>query len=321
MTFPSMPGFDTITLTRDLDPVMAARDQDLGDRFRQYPKLLPLEPVFSVARQTGREWRILDTCHATPDEARRCFAYWLDTEIEIRPDDHAYVRAASAAMAKLNPEDGDPIRKDEWEFCGERYRIIRILRFTLMGDRILEPPRPSDVEPPRGPDPVYEMVLDPMRPCGEYEMQLRLNISAFTANADANSAQIVAEARHAAQTHPGVLILPPAFEVTEVRPRRGWRTVIDAEGPDSASVRLYEFLRFTAPAHHRHEHGSPPTEDERAAYHRAADEVRGQPGPDFAVLGRTFRTLRITRALRLGREGPEGPRPSDEDDAEPGAGS
>ena len=310
MSFALMRGFDHINMVARLDPVAAVRDRELGERILRYPKIYSIgSPDFGHAIQTGDEWRIGSLGADDPKAARYDLAIDLRTAAGGEPCP-ATAAAMRAAAARLDPEEGEQLAKDEWEIGDRRYRIIRVERFVQFGDRVLEPPRATDADLAAD-GLLRDHPIDPAAPCGHWEAQLRLNLVAFMAASGSLPDVVRTEARHAIHAHPAVVVLPPTFMVVELE-GDGWGPLTGGDSPDDAREQLAR--RFTGLLPRRREYdGAPATEDELAEWSAMAEEIRATPGHSFSVRGREFRTVRVSRMLRLGRDGPEAPRPSDQE--------
>ena len=312
MVFPLTPGYDHINVVADPDPVTAMRDGDLGERLRTHPKLFPAGPPdFGYAVQTGTEWRIGSVGAYDPSGARYMLAARLRETARRQPDDADVVRALRAAADRLDPEEGEQLAKDEWEVGEHRYRVVRIERFVLIGNGSMEPPRPTDVDPPKRSHLLRDHLIDPRAPAGRWEAQLRLNLVGHLPRPGTVPEEVRIEARHALRTHAGVVLLPPAFIVAEIM-EESWDPFTSAEGPELARLHLANHFAHLMPRL-REIHDDPATPSEIAEWAEAAERIQAMPGPEYSVLGRRFRTVRVSRMLRLGRDGPEGPRPSDQE--------
>ncbi|GAA2262121.1 hypothetical protein GCM10010402_17130 [Actinomadura luteofluorescens] len=310
MTFPLMHGYDHINVVARLDPVADVRDRELGERIRRYPKLFPAgSPEFGHAVQYGKEWRIGSLGADGPASARFNLAIDLRTAA-ARETDPPTARAMLAAAARLDPEEGEQLAKDEWEIGDRRYRVVRVEKFILLGDRVMEPPRSTDADLTADAL-LRDHLLDPPAPCGQWEAQLRLNLVGRLPVAGTVPDMIRTEARHAVRTHPGVVLLPPTFIAVEVD-GEAWAPLTGGDDPDEARDRLARHFTDLMPRL-REFQGDPPSDAELAEWTRIADGIRATPGHVFHVRGREFRTVRVCRMLRLGRDGPEAPRPSDQD--------
>jgi hypothetical protein len=311
MAFPLMPGYDHINVVADLEPVAAARDEDLGERMRVYRKLFPAgSPDFGYAVQSGTEWRIGLLGAFDPSGARYTLASVLRRGANEEAD--ANVRRAMLNVAgRLDPEEGEQLPKDEWEIGERRYRVIRIEKFTLIGRRVMEPPRPTDADPPDDAHLLSDHLIDPRAPAGRWEAQLRLNLVGYLPIPGTVPDMVMTEARHAVRAHPGVVLLPPTFIVVEIK-GDSWEPLTSADGPGHARTHLAEHFTELLPKL-REFQGDPATPAELAEWREAAGQITAMNGPEYQVLGRRFRTVRVSRMLRLGRDGPEAPRPSDQE--------
>ncbi|MFB9831204.1 DUF5954 family protein [Actinoallomurus acaciae] len=314
MAFSLMPGYDHINVVADLDPVVAMRDKDLGERMRTYPRFITGGgPDFGFAIQSGTTWRIGSVGGDDPYGARIGLASHLRIESRERETDPEVRRAMMAAAGKLDPESGEQLAKDEWEIGSSRYRLIRVEKFILLGDRVMEPPRPTDVDPPSSDAALLQgHPIEPLAPAGVWEARMRLNLVAWVPPLpEPVPEMVVAEARYAIRTHPGVILLPPEFNVVEFE-GDSIRRITGADGPDRARTNL-AFHFVEALPRLREWDGDPATPGELAEWKKAAEQVEASPGPVFEVLGRRYCIVRVSRMMRLGRDGPEGPRPSDQD--------
>ncbi|RFU39688.1 hypothetical protein DZF91_21125 [Actinomadura logoneensis] len=325
--FPLMRGFDTINVSTDLEPMAAMRDADLGERIRAFPKMLPGgSPDFGSAEQVGDRWTVLcsgagDPCSARVDLAAtlRKAAGAVDgpTARGVRREtDPTTARSMLEVADRLDPEDGEPSAKDEWEIGDRRYRVIRIEKFVLINSGGMEPPRSSDAEPPEEPSLLRGHPIDPCAPVGFWEAQMRLNLAGFGPIPGTMPEQVEAEARLACRTHPGIVMLPPTYSVVEVTPEGGWEPLTGGHGPDSAKERLSGHFTQLLPML-REFQGDPASGEELADWAAAAAEIDAAPGPEWNVTicgePRRFRIVRIGRMIRVGRDGPEPPRPSDQE--------
>ncbi|GAA4231739.1 hypothetical protein GCM10022254_29790 [Actinomadura meridiana] len=310
MTFPLMHGYDHINVVAQLDPVAAVRDRELGERMRKYRKLLPGgSPDFGHAVQMGKEWRIGSLGCDDPSSARYGLA------IDLRMDapnvaDPETERAMLAAADRLDPEEGEQLAKDEWEIGDRRFRVIRVEKFILIGDRVMEPPRSTDADLAKD-DLLRGHLIDPPAPCGQWEAQLRLNLVGHMPAPGSVPDQVRAEARHAIRTHPGIVLLPPTFVVLEVD-GDAWTPITGGDDPGAARERLARHFTGLMPRL-REFQGDPATAAELAEWTALANEIKASTGHRIVVRGRDFRTVRVSRMMRLGRDGPEAPRPCDEE--------
>lgn len=310
MAFSLMHGYDHINVVADLDPVAAMRDRDLGERMCAMPRMIPAgAPDFGFAVQTGREWRIGCLGACDPSSARYGLGSHLRRTVAEGDEDPEVARAMMAAALRLDPEEGEQLAKDEWEIGPYRFRIIRIERFTLIGDRVMEPPRPTDTDP--SDELLTDYLIDPRAPAGQWEAQMRLNLVGYRPPPGTVPETIEMEARHAIRTHAGVVLLPPSFLIVEIK-GDSWEPLTSAAGPGLARVRLARHFRDLLPRL-RELDDEPVTPAELAEWEEAATHIEATKGHEFTPIGRRFRVVRVSRMLRLGRDGPEAPRPSDQE--------
>jgi hypothetical protein len=308
MTFPLMYGYDHINVVADLEPVAAVRDRELGERIRDFPKLLPGgSPDFGYAVQAGARWSIADSGDPDPSSARYTLAFRLREGARLDP---ANARAMLAAADRLDPEEGAQLAKDEWEIGDRRYRIIRIEKFTLIGGGAMEPPRSTDGAAGGG-DPLRDHPVDPRAPAGMWEAQLRLNLVGLMPIPGTVPDAVRGEARHGIRTHPGVILLPPTFTMVEVH-GGSYEPLTGGDDPVEARGHLAHYFTGMLPRL-REFQGDPASPEELKEWAVAAEQIEAATEPEFTALGRRFRTVRISRMLRLGRDGPEAPRPSDQE--------
>ncbi|GAA4234809.1 hypothetical protein GCM10022254_40570 [Actinomadura meridiana] len=311
MSFPLMRNYDRINVVADLDPAPAARDAELGERMRAHPKLFPAgSPDFGFAIQDGRGWRIGSSGGSDPEGSRRSMAVHFRLTSRKEPDE-APRRAMLAAADRLDPPEGEQLVKDEWEIGDCRYRVIRIEKYTLIGGGVMEPPRATDTDPPDESRLLAGHPIDPLAPTGQWQTQLKLNLAGYLPIPGTAPEQVEAEARHAIQTHPGVVLLPPTFTVVEID-GDSWQPFSGGDGPHSARHNLAAYFTEILPLLRKYQ-GDPASKEELAEWGEAAEQIESSPGPEFSALGRRFRTVRVSRFMRLGRDGPEGPRPSDQE--------
>lgn len=313
MAFSLMRGFDRIQVVADLDPVAAARDSSLGERMVAYPKLFPAgSPDFGYAVQAGDHWRIGTSGGSDPRGSRLVLASHLRRDAKHEADPGVAERMRVAAN-RLDPEEGEPLAKDEWEIGDRRYRVIRIEKYTLIHrDKGMEPPRTTDIDPPDHERLLHGHLIDPLAPTGQWEAQLRLNLTSYEPIAGTIPAAAAFDAHHATSTHPGIVLLPPVYTVVEITSPGSWEPFTGAEGPGLARDHLAGYFSQLLPRL-REFQGDPPTSAERDSWEAMAAQIRDMPGPDYKVADRHFRTVRVSRFLRLGPDGPEGLRPTDPD--------
>lgn len=209
---------------------------------------------------------------------------------------------------------------DELTVCGVRHRVVRAELFIRCGPDGPEPPRVTDPgavlvdRSGRWPDPWAGFVLDPLRPTGMAEGVLRVELLGYAPGPAWTTAEVRADARVAARTHPGGVLLPVGFMVAEQRrPDAPWTPFLPGPmgSPQAARESLALGLRVTEPAARGLDAG------QRAALAAAADRLEAERLDEIRVGGRRLRIVRMEQLVRFGPDGPEGPRPSDRDDELP----
>ncbi|GAA4893136.1 DUF5954 family protein [Streptomyces coeruleoprunus] len=310
-------------LHRDLvnrdDPAVWVTEADAVDASYRYPHLAVRGPVFGIAAQDPRVddlWRVVKpVVDGTPQESRDSLNSLLWFRAKDETDDPRERRELLAAVAVLERE---PV--DEVEVLGVRYRVVRGDEFARCGDKGLEPPRPTDPEPPRpswsdrrdtpSPDPGF--VLDPAREDGFMAGAMKLALRGFVYTGSRFPSDVLRDSERAAADHPDVVLLPVGFSVAERR-GRGWRP----QGalmptPHDARRMLHHAMTEFWPLLHDF------TERERIRYQQAADSFKAAGRANEVLVGdKLFRVCRVERMVRCGPDGPEPPRPSDVDDQEP----
>ena len=212
--------------------------------------------------------------------------------------------------------DGEVV--DEVTVLGVRYRVVRADRFIRSGPSGPEPPRPGDPDPGepgqagQAQDPADGFVVDPVAATGMSEGILKLELLEALYPANAVPPQVRDDCVRASRTHPGGVLLPPAFMTAELAGGR-WTPMQAGTSatPQEARDTLALYLRVMAPWERNL--GQP----ERAAYAAAAEQLDTGRPDDVEVSGRRFRVVRVERLMRIGPDGPEGPRPSDPDPQPP----
>ncbi|GAA1175592.1 hypothetical protein GCM10009654_35980 [Streptomyces hebeiensis] len=306
-------------LVRRDDPAAWVTEADAVDASLRYPHIALRGPVFGVAVRdpaAGPEWRLLKrVSDGMPQQARDSLNSYLWFKAKDDTEDPGARRELLAAVSVLERE---PV--DELEVLGVRYRVARGEEFARSGDDGLEPPRPTDVEPVGAswsvrrdvPSPDEGFVLDAGREDGLIAGAMKLALRDFAYTGPRFPAKVRAESVRATRTHPHVVLLPVGFGVAE-RNEHGWRPRgALMPTPHDARRMLYDAMTETWPLVHEF------SEDEKAAYAKAAKRFRAAGRADEARVGDTlYRICRIERMVRLGPDGPEPPRPSDHDEYGP----
>jgi hypothetical protein len=307
-------------LVRRDDPAELVTEADAVDASYRYPHLALRGPIFGLAVQdpaAGPRWRLRKPAvDGMPQQTRDGLnsLLWFAARDDV--EDPGVRRELLAAVAVLERE---PV--NELEVRGVRYRVVRGDEFARTGDDGLEPPRPTDAEPPEvswngrreTPSPDIGFVLAPGH--GENSVMtgaLRLGLRGFTYSGARFPADVRADSERASSTHPDITLLPVGFGVAERR-GQGWQPHgALMPTPHDARRLLYEAMTETWPLLYEFD------ARQREAYARAAAEFKAAGRANEVRVGdRFFRICRIERLVRFGPDGPEMPRPSDLDDYGP----
>ncbi|CAM2969311.1 MULTISPECIES: DUF5954 family protein [Streptomyces] len=310
-----VPAYRTIRVAPVVEPVAAMADEEAWRARERYPVLMGFRPVFGVARERQEGgWQLLPSFGApTPQTARDSLASHFRRRAH-EAEEAGEAETCAACRAAAERLDWEPL--DELTVLGDRYRVVRAENVIRAGRDGPEPPRPSDPDPAepgaggRLPDRTEGFVLDTVIPTGPSEGVLKAELLAL-AHREGDPPQVRADARRAAVTHPGGVLLPPAFLFAE-QEGGAWRSETGDSGtPQEARDALTMLLRVLAPAMQGLD------EETRAVYKEAADRLDAERGVELSFAGRHLRLVRVERFVRIGPDGPEGPRPSDYDPDEP----
>ncbi|GAA1919225.1 hypothetical protein GCM10009716_30010 [Streptomyces sodiiphilus] len=330
-----------IHVTRLEEPVRAIADVEAWQARESHPGLRPSGAVFAVTEQeVDSRWRIISFGDHTPQGGRDGLGRVcrMRAEAAARAGDGPAERDWLAGAALMDRE-----KRDDLTVRDRRFRIARAETFLRMGPDGPEPPRPTDPDPLRGesggPSAVTGFLLDPTAGKGMAEAILTYDLLQFVLPAADVPADVSAASARALRTHPGGVLLPPAFAVLE-KQEEGW--LLRSSGcdtPQEAREGLalrYEVLapEFVRPAAGRRRppempqeirdvmarsygvhgpRGRPLTRRELRTAVRATARMRRERLDEIGVAGRTYRVVRQERLMRLGADGPEPPRPSDWD--------
>ncbi|QEV22607.1 DUF5954 family protein [Streptomyces alboniger] len=303
-------------LVRRDDPAELVTEADAVDASYRYPHLAVRGPVFGLAVQdpaAGPDWRVLKPIvDGMPQQARDALNSVLWFKAKDDTDDPAERRDLLAAVAILERE---PV--DELEVRGVRYRVVRGDEFARTGADGLEPPRPTDPEPPDrswtgrhdAPSTDPGFVLDPTEETpGLMTSALKLGLRDFAYTGARFPVDVRADSQRAVTTHPGIVLMPVGFGVAE-RGKTGWtpRTSL-MPTPHDARRLLYDAMTESWPLLYEFD------AEEKAAHARAAERFKAAAHANEARVGDTlYRICRTERLVRVGPDGPEPPRPSDVD--------
>jgi hypothetical protein len=313
-----VPAYRTIRMTVQEGPIAAFADQEAWLARDRYPKLRGVglaEYFYAKELETGG-WELPEFGASTPQGARDSLGSYFRRhahDAELAGDEKARRRWMTAAL-RMDREVVDEVR-----VMGERLRIIRVAHFIRLGDAGPEPPRPSDPDPGevgeahRLPSRNKGFVVDPYTGTGVSEGILKLDLIQSVGILRGAPPEMAEEARRAAHTHPGGVLLPAVYLICD-RTDRKWQfhnPGTTHATPQAARDALARWLRVMAPF------TLELTEAERTAYAEAADRLDEKRANTLTVDGHRFRVTRAERLVRIGPDGPESPRPSDFDPEPP----
>jgi len=314
-----VPGYRTVRVGVPEEPVAAMADEEAWQARSAYPDLRFAGPLFGVAREREQGGWELHRYFGVlvPQDARDSMGAHFRrlAETLALPGERGGREECLQAAGRLDCES-----IDEVTVLGVRYRVVRADRFVHSGPAGPEPPRPSDPDPGKPgqagpvPDPAEGFVVDPATATGISGGLLKLELLEALYPADAVPPQVRDDCVRALGTHPGGVLLPPAFTTAELCGGR-WKPMQAGTSPTPQDARdtLALYLRVMAPWELNL--GQP----ERAVYAAAAERLDAGRLDDVEVSGRRFRVVRVERLMRIGPDGPEGPRPSDPDSEPPGS--
>ncbi|MFD9908914.1 DUF5954 family protein [Streptomyces sp. NPDC059063] len=306
-------------LVRRDDPAAWVSEADAVDASYLYPHLAVRGPVFGLAaREAGdpAPWRLLsDVADGTPQQARDALNSLLWFRAKDAADGRAQRRQLLTAVGALERE-----RVNEVTVLGTRYRVVRGEEFARVGERGLEPPRPTDPEPavpswdetPSPPSHDVGFALDPGRDCGLMAGALRIALRGFAYVGDDYPAATREDAEQAVREYPDVVLLPVSFGVAERHGER-WRPrgALMPTPHDARRLLVHGLTEFWPLLYDL-------GEADRAAFARAAHEFKAAGRANEVVVGdQCFRICRVERMVRVGPGGPEPARPSDVETTEP----
>ncbi|MGI5195354.1 DUF5954 family protein [Streptomyces sp. CA-288835] len=302
-----VPGYLTFRVTPQEGPIAAFAEQEAWQARERYPQLLGVGiPEFFHARECEQGgWQLSDYGSDTPQGARDMLGSHFRRSAK-EAEDAGDASARGKWMAAAKRMDREVV--DELTVLGGRFRIVRASRFIRMGGNGPEPPRPSDPDPldadhvrPRG------QVIDPYTGTGLADGILKLDLVRFVGVVPGAPPDVADDARRALATHPGGVLLPAVFMISE-RVDGSWKPHnpgASHRSPRAARDVLASYLRVMGPFELRLDEAA------REEYARAADRLDEKRSNVASVAGRRFRVTRVERLVRIGPDGPEGPRPSD----------
>lgn len=312
-----VPGYRTIRVGVPEGPVAELADTEAWQARGDYPELRFGGPVFGVAHEREQGgWELHPYLSAlAPQDARDSMGSHfsrLAKDLELtgnRPGHEECVRAAERIGWEVI---------DEATVLGTRYRVVRADMFIRSGPGGPERPRPSDPdlgEPGRAgeaPDPAAGFVIDPVVTTGMSGAIAKLELLDSVYPKGAVPPEVREDGLRATRTHPGGVLLPPAYTTAELVSGSWKPAQAGAEAtPQHARDSLAMYMRVMAPWELSLDAA------QRAMYTAAADQLDAERANDVEVAGRRFRVVRVERLMRIGPDGPEGPRPSDPDPQPP----
>lgn len=311
------PDHLTIQVERREDPVSQVTEADALLSSERYPNVVVRGPLFGYAEQRAEDrprWRLLnDPDTGFPQDARDELNSHLWFRAKDDTDDRAERRRLLDAVAQLETE---PV--NEVSVGSTRYRVVRADEFARIGPTGLEPPRPTDPESDgwdrnhRSPCRTRGFVIDHAAAVSLTEGVERMALLALSYTSQRFPADVRADSQRAVHTHPGVVLLPPAFRVLEQEGDTWSMVTGQFPTPQDARRSLASYLVEFLPKLEEL------TEEETAGYARAAEGfTRRQRPNELTALGRHFQVVRVERMVRIGPDGPEPPRPSDVDQNTP----
>ncbi|QQN80058.1 DUF5954 family protein [Streptomyces sp. XC 2026] len=300
-----------ISMTRFDDPVSVISDTEAWRARDTYPDIMGRGPMFALVEQEadGR-WRVLLADEGNPQGCRDELA----RECRLRAADAVAVKDREAQRLWLTGA-----RRMDWEKLNElkvgehRFRIARGDMFIRMGPDGPEPPRPSDPDPMRPGEGhrarprTRGFLIDPAAATGMSEGMLRIDLLSFVYPSSRVPHDVRADSLRALQSHPGGVLLPPVFAITEFTEGRWTPMTGGADTPQEIRDTLVTYLRDVAPAVY--------AEDAVPAAHfrAAAKALAGTRRDEVRCADRHYRVMRLERLIRVGPDGPESPRASDWD--------
>ncbi len=311
-----VPAYQAIRVTAPQTREAALADERAWRARDPYPNLgFAGGPAFGVAQEREQGgWQLHRHLSAPfPQDARESMGAHFRQMAKEHPEDSAVRAECLRAAERLDWES-----VDEMTVLGARYRVVRADQFIRSGPYGPEPPRPMDPDPGEPgwshelPDPAEGFVIDPVTATGMSEGILKLELLEAMRQRGSVPPEVRDDLARAARTHPGGVLLPPAFIIGELtRGRWGPVHVTPSPTPQSARDSLVSHLRVWIP----YELDLDP--EQRALYAAAADKIETERASEVTVAGRRFRIVRVERLVRIGPDGPEGPRPSDPDPQPP----
>jgi len=312
-----VPGYQTVRITEPGTPVAELADGEAWQARALYPRIAFVGAVFGVAQEREEGgWELHPYFGASaPQDARDSMGAHFRrlSQVAGQTGDQAAHEECMRAAERMEWE-----AIDDATLLGTRYRVVRAEQFIRFGETGPEPPRPTDPDPGEPdearkiPDPATGFVIDPAAPTGPSDGMLKLDLLELLPRESIVPREVHDDAERAVRTHPGGVLLPPAFMVGEqVAGQWGAGPAEPSTTPQGARDALAGYLRIMAPWQLDLD------PEQRAVYDAAADRMNEERADEITVAGRRFRIVRVERLVRIGPDGPEGSRPSDPDPQPP----
>lgn len=302
----------------DDHPVAAAVEADASIARTRYTTLNVRGPVFGIATQSppGQgDWQVLTSItDGFAQQSRDALNSHLWFKAKDGTDDPRVRRELLDAVAVLETE---PV--DELTVLDVRYRVVRADEFVFSRDRVPEPPRATDPEPPVLDWDGYDdapldvgFVIDHAAAAGLVATTERLALHHLHYRGERYPPEVRHDSEHAMATHPGVVLLPPAYCIVE-HTGDSWTPLTGLMStPHGARRSLTTWLTRFWPLMREL------PEDETARYAAIAHEYQAQVRANsLTVDDRLYSVARVGRMVRIGADGPESARPSDVDNYGP----
>ncbi|MGW0660683.1 DUF5954 family protein [Streptodolium elevatio] len=302
----------------DDHPVAAAVEADASIARTRYTTLNVRGPVFGIATQSPPghgHWQVLTPItDGFAQQARDSLNSHLWFKAKDDTDDPLVRRELLAAVRVLETE---PV--DELTVLDVRYRVVRADEFVFSRDSVPEPPRPTDPEPAVPDWDGYDdtpldrdFVIDHSAAAGLVATTERLALQRLHYRGERYPPEVRHDSEQAMATHPGVVLLPPAYCVVE-HTGDSWTPLTGLMStPHGARRALTNWLiRFWPLMRDL-------PEAEAARYAALAREFQAQVRANsLCVDDRLYSVARVGRTVRIGGDGPESARPSDVDNYGP----
>ena len=205
-------------------PVAALADAEAWQAHGDYPQLSFGGPVFGVAREREHGgWELhRGLAELAPQDARDNMGAHFRRLAQGagQSGDQAGYEECMAAAERM---DWEAI--NDMTVLGTRYRVVRADTFIRSGPAGPEPPRPTDPDPGEPgrahelADPAAGFMIDPVTATGMAEGIVRLELLEAVYPEGAVPPEVRAGSVRAARTHPGGVLLPPAYTTAELSGR------------------------------------------------------------------------------------------------------